>query len=248
MEDEEEDPFQKLPEELLTKITASLPLQAAARTSLISRRWRYAWRKTPNPHFDGNKTTKFRSDGYPISYFDSLHHFFNWIDQTIAEHENLGITDQSDLRIESLGLNFSSDEETHNGWIELRRSESDDSVLIGGYRVVSFLSSSTMNRSLSDLLKRRPNLLRKLTLRNCEMEILESQLLSGGGGGGFRSLESVVIQCGGKLLHLEFVSRLIGSVPSLKCITLEDCDLRIGDGLSVEGSNIKLKLVRCRLN
>ncbi|CAN1162218.1 Putative F-box protein At2g39415 [Linum perenne] len=219
MEDKEEDPFQKLPEELLTKITASLPLQAAARTSLLSRRWRYAWRKTPNPHFDGNNTTKFRSDGYPISYFESLHHFFNWIDQTIAEHENLGITDQSDLRIESLG-----------------------------YRVLTFLSSSTMNRSLSDLLKRRPNLLRKLTLRNCEMEILESQLCSGGGGGGFRSLESVVIQCGGKLLHLEFVSRLIGSVPSLKCITLEDCDLRVGDGLSVEGSNIKLKLVRCRLN
>ncbi|CAN1833550.1 Putative F-box protein At2g39415 [Linum perenne] len=259
MEDEEEDPFQKLPEELLTKITASLPLQAAARTSLISRRWRYAWRKTPNPHFDGNKTTKFRSDGYPISYFDSLHHFFNWIDQTIAEMEKM-INQSIDFYIESLGLNFNPGEDNQFGWIDLRNS---DSVKIG-YRVVSFLSppqppeaaAAEAVSSLSDVLSGRPYLLKNLTLRNCDVEILRRKVVAaaddGGDGGSFRGLRSLVLQCGGKSMDGEIIGSFIGSFPSVLSITLEDCSsLVVDDGSSpvvvVGESWIKLYLCRRRI-
>ncbi|CAN1296143.1 hypothetical protein LINPERPRIM_LOCUS23047 [Linum perenne] len=190
--------FQKLPEEMLTKITGFMPLQQAARTSLISKQWLNSWRRTPNPHFDGNAKTKFRSNAYPISYFKTSHDFFNWMDRIIAQHEVKGI---HDFQIESLCLNFYSDEEEKDegdkcGWIELRNS---DSGIVGGYRVVCLLSCSPPGGGggmmLSDVLKkprRRPDLLRKLTLRNCDEQILRSQIVRGGDT--MRPLESVSVQ------------------------------------------------------
>ncbi|CAN1194436.1 Putative FBD-associated F-box protein At5g56690 [Linum perenne] len=248
----EDDLFDKLPEELLTKITAFLPLEESARTSsLLSKRWRYAWRGTPNPNFDGNAATKFRSDGYPISCFETVDDFFNWMEKMINQ--------SIDFYIESLGLNFNPGEDDQFGWIELRNS---DSVKIG-YRVVSFLSppqppeaaAAEAVSSLSDVLSGRPYLLKNLTLRNCDVEILRRKVVAaadGGNGGSFRGLRTLVLQCGGKSMDGETIGSFIGSFPSVMSITLEDCgSLVVDDGSSpvivVGESWIKLYLCRRRI-
>ncbi|CAL1359207.1 unnamed protein product [Linum trigynum] len=80
--------FGKLPAELLGKIAAVLPLDKAARTSVLSRRWRSQWRsELPNTHFAGNSTTKFVPGGNPVSYFDTVGEFLSWVDQVIRRRE-----------------------------------------------------------------------------------------------------------------------------------------------------------------
>ncbi|CAN0923108.1 hypothetical protein LINGRAHAP2_LOCUS33406 [Linum grandiflorum] len=250
----EDDIFQKLPDELLTKVTTFLLLEDAARTSILSRRWRYAWRKSPNPHFDCNKITKFTSNAYPISCFESIHHFFGWMDKIVAKQDKT-MKDRTGFYIGSLGLNFNPDDEDDKyGWIEFRNS---DSVVIG-YRVVSFLSCKSQAppapatasfSSLSDVLSGRPYLLKNLTLRNCDEEILKSRVVSGGGGGdSFRGLRSLVLQCGGKSVDERFIESFIRSFPSVMTITLEDCcSLSVAGKLLVNESRIKLSVSRRRI-
>ncbi|CAI0388744.1 unnamed protein product [Linum tenue] len=148
--------FGKLPAELLGKIAIALPLDEAARTSVLSRRWRSQWRllALPNSHFAGNGITKFMPDGYPISCFDTVGEFLSWVDQVIRRRELFPLRPartrlrnrRTEFSIDSLGLNFEP-EDPHCGWIEFNKDRSkttaplvDGACIYCRSKVVSFLS------------------------------------------------------------------------------------------------------------
>ncbi|CAL1414836.1 unnamed protein product [Linum trigynum] len=216
--------FGKLPPELLGKIATALPLDEATRTSILSRRWRSQWRSAlPNPHFAGNPTTQFAPNGYPISCFDTVDEFLNWVDKVIIRGT------AAELSIESLGLNFEP-EDTHCGWIEFNYKTDGSNTaaaLVDGactccrFKVVSFRRPDRV-LSLSGLLsgRRRGELLKRLALRNCDMGILRSQLT--GAGNSFQFLISLVVQKG-RFIEARFLSCFIYGCPVLQEVTLEDC-------------------------
>ncbi|XP_060667863.1 putative FBD-associated F-box protein At5g38570 [Ziziphus jujuba] len=54
-EEEEEDRFTGLPENILVRIVCLLPLKDAVATSVLSKRWQYIWTWTNNLDFDGDQ-------------------------------------------------------------------------------------------------------------------------------------------------------------------------------------------------
>ncbi|CAI0628017.1 unnamed protein product [Linum tenue] len=190
-----EDPFQKLPAELLTAISAMLPIQEAARTSVLSSRWRNKWRELPSIHLGENITTRYSKKGFPISCFDGLDKFLSWmgdIIRQIEERRESQSTKGQDFWIESLGLNFreelenESDDDEYRSWIELNQ---EFPTIVGGFK-------------------------------NCDMETLEKHLKKVEGF--FKSLKSLVIQFGDSI-NAGFVTNLISGCPSLETVRLEGC-------------------------
>ncbi|CAI0389432.1 unnamed protein product [Linum tenue] len=270
----EGDCFGKLPSELLCKIAIALPLDEAARTSVLSRRWRSQWRLAalPNRHFAGDSVTKFTPDGYPISCFDTVGDFLSWVDQVIRRREpfpprrrtgSLILPRRTDLSIDSLGLNFDP-EDPHYGWIEFNKDRSKTAIpLVDGgctccrSKVVSFLSrrlpQPPHGLSLCSLLYggRRKELLKQLTLRNCDMDIL-SRHLSGDPGHSFECLRSLVLQKG-RSIGVRFLAKFIYGCWDLRKLTLEDCSIvddtvpsRFSGLLVIAGSPlVHLRLTRC---
>ncbi|CAI0388922.1 unnamed protein product [Linum tenue] len=195
--------FGKLPAELLGKIATALPLDEAARTSVLCRRWRSQWRSPalPNSHFAGTGITKFMPDGYPISCFDTVGEFLSWVDQVIRRREPFPLRPartrlryrRTEFSIDSLGLNFDP-EDPNCGWIEFNKDRSKTTApLVDGActccrsKAVSFLTRPQPQQlhgglSLSSLLsgRRRKELLKQLTLRNYDMDILRFQFASPG--------------------------------------------------------------------
>ncbi|CAL1359218.1 unnamed protein product [Linum trigynum] len=263
--------FGKLPAELLGKIAAALPLNEAARTSVLSRRWRSQWwSELPNTHFAGNSTTKFVPGGYPVSCFDTVGEFLSWVDQVIRQREPFPLRRptravrrfrRTDFSIDSLGLNFDPEDPDY-GWIEFNKDRSKTTApLVDGActccrsKVVSFLSRRqphglSLSRVLSG--RRRTELLKHLTLRNCDMDILRAQFQFTIECGSFKCLSSLVVQKG-RLIEVRFLAKFIYCCPELRELTLEDCSI-VDDStptypggrlLIMTGTMVRLRLTRC---
>ncbi|CAI0389375.1 unnamed protein product [Linum tenue] len=153
-------------------------------------------RSCGNTHFAGNSTTKFVPGGYPVSCFDTVGDFLSWVDHVIRRRERFPLPcpgqpfRRKDFSIDSLGLNFEQDD-PDCGWIEFNRDRS---------------------KTRAPLVKSRAKLLKHLTLRNCDMDILRAQFqFTSPRRGSFECLRSLVVQKG-RLIEARFLTEFIGGM------------------------------------
>ncbi|XVF10553.1 hypothetical protein REPUB_Repub07fG0192500 [Reevesia pubescens] len=92
-----EDRISKLPDEVLIFILSRMPMKAAAKTSVLSRRWEKLWTSHPCLEFDGSKTlvdVQFQVMGFLGHHrrvkevLDSQRvRYINWVNQILESHQ-----------------------------------------------------------------------------------------------------------------------------------------------------------------
>ncbi|KAJ9539837.1 hypothetical protein OSB04_026343 [Centaurea solstitialis] len=80
-----DDLLSRLPDEILVSILSSLPLKAAAATSLLSRRWRYLWCQTDRLVLEDKQ--RWNATQRAFSEEES-HNYMSWVDHIIHQHNS----------------------------------------------------------------------------------------------------------------------------------------------------------------
>ncbi|KAK5812227.1 hypothetical protein PVK06_027648 [Gossypium arboreum] len=87
----EYDNINELPDELLISILARMPMKEAARTSVLSRRWKKLWTSHPYLVFDGSNSLRgihYRSEQVLES---EQFKYLNWVNDVLESHHDAAI-------------------------------------------------------------------------------------------------------------------------------------------------------------
>lgn len=243
--------FNKLPEELLVTIISLLPMREAARTSIISRRWRYLWRKYLHLDFNFKNITG-KSGG--------LHIFSQHLEAVYVERVKKIIELYSGESLETFRLDHVLSEE-YSGlidqWIEFAVEKHVQKLCISlGGQKISPTRYRNRNLDLNSLFENgkpyefpywlfnegRGSGLRHLSLNFCKLTLCPTF-------DNFKSLTSLYLK--NTELPKKIVQNILINCSRLEWLSITHCSclgrLKFGGGASVPLKLKHLNLSTCNV-
>ncbi|MBA0736828.1 hypothetical protein Gogos_010318 [Gossypium gossypioides] len=236
----EYDNINELPDEVLISILARMPMKEAARTSVLSRRWKKLWTSHPYLVFDGSNSLRgihYRSEQVLES---EQFKYLNWVNDVLESHHDATI-DEFKIRF-YLDQCYQSD---IDDWVrfafgkKVQRFELD----LSSSRVISHVQDSGYELCSHTLHFQTPLSLTSLVLKQVRVsgEVLENLLSNS------PFLERLCIGASTSLVHLRLAgpSLCLTYLEITACARMKSLELDAPNLLSLKysGQNIEIHFI-----